>query len=345
MYSTQNMNLTSWDLEGDYFTHADLDANWKAIDQHDHSPGKGVLINSSGITAGAITSDKIGSGAVTGDAIADDAVSTANIQVGAVTNPLLAAGSVYGAAIPNAAIVAAMLDPTIIPLGMVVPWWRPSGSSNTPGGFWEICDGRAWNSITNTMGSGGTQLTSGNIPDLRGQFVQGADIAGVVAPAIGVSGGSNTVNLAHSHVVSAHTHTVPPHAHTISSDGSHFHTWMGGLSMWSRTNAFDVGTTFQGNDGNWHTNYFYSTYINGLASNAAWGAQSRVQQGIPNVQQQIENGVTDMDYSGAHSHGGTTGASGTMTSGASSSSTDTQLGGSTAIAPKNTALLWIMRVR
>lgn len=344
MYSTVNMNLTSWNLETDFFTHEDMDANWQAIDAHDHSTGKGVQVNTAGIANSAITSNKLAALAVTNPAIAASAVATGNIQAQAITNALLAPGSVYGAVIPAAAIVASMLDPNIIPLGTVTLWYRVSGSSNTPGGGWEIMDGRAWSTISNTMGTGGSQVTTGNIPDMRGFFAMGADINASVAPGIGVSGGSNTVNLAHSHTNSAHTHTVPPHGHGISYDGNHFHTWQGGLSMWSRTNAFNVGTTFQGNDGNWHTNTYYSTYINGLASNPVWGAEYQVQAGIPGQQQQLENGPSDMDYNGLHDHGGSTEANSTLTSGASNSITDYQLG-ATNLEPANVAFLFIMRVR
>lgn len=344
MYQTVNMNLTSWNLETDFFTHQDMDQNWQAIDQHDHSTGKGVQVNTAGIATGAITSDKIAAAAVTNPAIGTNAVATSNIQANAVTNANLATGSVYGAVIPAAAIVESMLDPTILPLGTVTMWYRYSGSSATPGGGWEICDGRAWSSISNTMGAGNTQLTSGNIPDLRNFFPLGADINATVAPGIGATGGSNSVNLAHQHNNTAHTHTVPSHTHTINNDGYHFHTWQGGLSMYSRTNAFAVGTTFQGNDGNWHTNTYYSTYINGLASNPVWGARNQVQVGVPGVQQQLEDGPSDMDATGIHDHGGQTETSPVLTSGAASSTTDVQLG-ATTIQPQYVALLFIMKVR
>lgn len=370
MYSTVNMGLTSWDQISDNFNHTQMDANWKAIDSHDHSFNKGVQINTAGIAANAVTTGLIAPQAVTNAQIAPNAVATSNIQNQAVTNAQIAPGSIYGNLIPNAAIVAAMLDPTIIPLGTVLTWWRPSGSNATPGGFWEIMDGRAWNGITNAMGPGGTALTTGNIPDMRGYFVQGADINGNVAPGIGSTGGSNSVSLAHSHAVNSHTHQVASHAHGIGTDGNHMHTWQGGLSMWSRANVFSGGAkyvgadpdgfnypwnnvTMQTKDGDWVTNSYFSMYIKNLTSKPLWG-QYDVSSSNPytgggsgnsSVTGQTD-GPADMDNAGNHSHGGATQASGNLsTDGGTAHTTDTQLGGSVSVTPQNVALLYIMRVR
>ena len=344
MYSTQNMSLTSWDLPGDNFDHTQMDSNWKAIDQHDHSFGKGTQITTGGIAANAITTGLIAAQAITNALLAANAVGTSNIQSQAVTNALIAPGSIYGNLIPNAAITSAMLDPTIIPLGTVTMWWRPSGSASTPGGGWEIMDGRAWSTITNSLG-----LSTGNIPDMRGLFAQGADINGVVAPAIGVGGGSNTVNLSHTHPVLAHSHGVPSHAHVIDSDGNHIHTWAGGLQIWSRQNAFGGGdlytgadpdgfnypynnVTFQAKDGDWVTNNYMSLYVNSLTTRAPWNAGQT-------------DGLVGMDATGSHNHGGQTEASGTLTTDGGTLSTTQSALGSTTIVPQNIALLFIMKVR
>lgn len=331
---SQNMLLTVWDSDSDDFNLIDLENNWDDIDIHDHSSGKGVQISTAGIAPNAITTGLIAAGAVQNANLAPNSVATSNIQAAAITNALLAAGSVTGSVIAAGAITASMLDSTLIPLGQVALWWRPSGSSATPGGFWEIMDGRPWSGITNAFG-----LSTGNIPDMRGVFVQGADITGVNAPGIGVSGGSNTVNLAHSHNVNAHYHTVPSHLHGISSDGLHLHYWQGGLHMASRMNAFTPsGVTFQSQNGKWYTNTFYSMYIANLLSNPFWSGQSN------NSNYQTTDANADMDEAGLHSHGGATAGSGTLTTNTATATTDSQLG-STNIEPLNTALLFIMRCR
>lgn len=357
MYTTQFMGLTSWDLITDYFDHTEMDTNWKAIDQHDHSAGKGLQINTGGIANNAITTGLIAPQAVTNAQLADNAVATNNIQNQAVTNSQLGVGSVYGNVIPDGAITQPMLDPNVIPLGFIAMWWRPSGSATVPGGGWEIMDGRPWSAITNSFG-----LSTGNIPDMRGYFAQGADITGANAPGIGMTGGNtgNTASLAHSHIVNAHTHGVPSHSHPISADGDHMHTWQGGLSVWARTNAFGGGdlyvgadpdgwnypynnVTFQARDGDWVTNNYYSMYIRNLTSKSPWGtylASSNSATGQT-------DGNADMDHAGSHSHGWATGGSGTLQTdgGSGTITTSTQLGGSVSIAPQNVALLFIMRCR
>src|SRR5690349_16958346 len=120
MEQTTNMNLYKWDELDDPYDHTQLAANWEAVDDHDHSSGRGVQIDTAGIKDNAIATAKIQNSAVTSSKIATDGVHTSNIQ--------------------NSAVTADKLDQSlfasILPLGTVLPWYRPPGSSaTTPTGF------------------------------------------------------------------------------------------------------------------------------------------------------------------------------------------------------------------
>lgn len=336
MYSTANMGLTSWDQQQDDFNHTQLNGNWVALDQHDHSNGRGVQVSTPGIAAQAITSPLIANGAVGNPQLAAGAVGTSNIQASAITTALIATGAVTSASIANGAVTFTDLDPNVISLGSVMLWYRGPGQATTPGGGWEIMDGRPWSSITNSLG-----LSAGNIPDMRGVFAQGADINAVVGPGIGVTGGSNTANLAHNHNVNPHTHSIAPHFHVINNDGSHMHLWQGGLHMASRTNSFAMGLFIEDAaiPPAFHQNTFYSMYIQNLLSNPTWF------QKLPGGgTQQLNDGGADMDNAGIHNHGGVTQASPRYSTDPATGTTDTQLSNVSTV-PANVGLLFIMRCR
>lgn len=88
---TPNMQLVTWDLLTDFFSHTDLLDNWSKVDGHDHVPvgsggNGGTPIPSAGILNGAITTAKL----------AADAVGAAQIQSGAVgTSELAGSGVTY----------------------------------------------------------------------------------------------------------------------------------------------------------------------------------------------------------------------------------------------------------
>jgi hypothetical protein len=337
MFTSPNLGLTVWDQPNDDFNHTQLVQNWLDVDNHDHSPGKGVPVGTAGIAPQAITQSLLALGAVGNPQLQASAVQSVNIQNGAVGTAQIASGAITGPLLAAGAVGASALDPNIIPVGSVMLWWRPPGSGATPGGFWEAMDGRAWNTISNVWG-----LTTGNIPDTRGIFAKGADILGSSGPAIGTSGGSSSASLAHTHSVLGHTHSIPAHTHIINFDGSHAHTWMGGLNMWARTNTFAKGTTIVGIQGQSHFNGYFSTYISGLQGSGSW-VPEQDQQGVTGLQHPIQDGQLSMDLADNHNHGGATEAfSGTTGSGTANTSTAL---GSTTIDPPWTGLLYIMRVR
>jgi hypothetical protein len=342
-----NMNLTIWNDNDDFYEHAQLAANFTILDTHDHSANRGVQINTPGIANSAITTALLANSAVTNAILAVNAVATSNIQSNAVTGAEIAPQTVTAGNVANNTITYGQLDKNIVPLGTVTLWWRQPGSTAIPGGNWEIMDGRPWNQISNTMGTNGASLTSGNIPDMRGAFPLGADVNGAVAPAIGAIGGSSTASLAHYHNVVAHAHTVPPHTHGINSDGSHAHTWAGGLEVWTRTNAFDIGLLMEavnpyGSPIGTYANKNYTTYIKNLTSNNSY--LQNIELGANGTIDTWYDAPLPMDIAGLHAHTGLTQQSYTLTTGNTTGSTDTQLGNISTV-PEYVSLLCIMRVR
>lgn len=55
---TPNMGLHEWNLTDDNFSFSDLEANWKFLDKHDHSPGKGVQLPTTAFPDSSFTNPK-----------------------------------------------------------------------------------------------------------------------------------------------------------------------------------------------------------------------------------------------------------------------------------------------
>lgn len=327
MITTPQMNLTVWDGPGDNFSHSTLAADLQAIDAHDHSFGKGARITTPSIAPGAITTPLLALSSVTSAILASNSVGTSNLQPNSVTATQVAVGAVTGGALADNSVDYPQLETNLIPIGSVIMWYRALGSASTPGGTWEIMDGRPWTAIINDLG-----LSSGNIPDMRGVFPRGADVNGIVAPGIGAGSGSNSIDLTHQHLVYGHTHDVGAHNHPITGDGDHYHTWVGGLDTWSRANSFDIGVTVRDSLGANRQNTFYSLYIKNINSSSIFGGTLDV------------DGPAHMDHGGLHNHGGATGQSGVITTTSSGSGTTPNLGVE-PIVPQSVGLLFIMRVR
>lgn len=77
--TSSNMGLKQWDQPNDIFSYTELANNFGLIDQHDHSAGKGVQINTSGIANLAIGTTKIADGAITGTKLASASVAESNL--------------------------------------------------------------------------------------------------------------------------------------------------------------------------------------------------------------------------------------------------------------------------
>jgi len=75
----------------DLFKKEDVQTLAEAVDQHDHSSGKGVVVNVAGIAAGALNGSAITDNTITSAKITDGTIATADLANAAVTNAKLAA--------------------------------------------------------------------------------------------------------------------------------------------------------------------------------------------------------------------------------------------------------------
>jgi hypothetical protein len=117
--------------------------------------------------------------------VADDSITSEKIEDGTI----------------QAVDMAPDAFPPGVPVGTVISWWRPNATMPLPSEDWAIADG----SVVNDPDS---PLYGQALPNLTDRFVMG------VAPGnIGVTGGTNTLNLSHRHQVDDHTHSIPSHAH------------------------------------------------------------------------------------------------------------------------------------
>lgn len=329
MVVTPNMGLTAWDLGTDPYDHSQLASNMTAIDGHDHTSGKGLPIPTSGILNAAITSAKIAGDAVQPTThIPPDSIPQSRLANNSVGAAELQDNSVDTAAIVNAAVTNDKLDPTILPIGSVIMWYRADSAVLPPSG-WEVMDGRAWSTITNKLGAGGTSWTTGNIPNMSNKFPLGAALAGTGTgptspPAIGASGGQHERDLSHGHTAQPHSHIVNSHVHGIASDGSHTHSFTittpGGPSL---AHAFSRDVGVPRAEGTRQ-----ALYLPGHNSGSFAG----------------DNVIAPLATQPAHNHGGATAAATSDTT-AATVTINNWSSGNLDFRPAHTGLLFIMKVK
>jgi hypothetical protein len=95
-------------------------------------------------------------------------------------------------AVPYAIWSLTGADSSGVPVGTVINWWRPSATTPLPSDEWAIADGSV---VTDSE----SPFYGENLPDLTNRFIMGVD-----ANSIGQMGGSNTLDLSHSHQVNSH---------------------------------------------------------------------------------------------------------------------------------------------
>lgn len=288
------MLLVPWDEGDDPYSYSQLSTNFVLIDQHDHTSGKGRRIPTAGLQDSAVTSIKIAPRNVTRTNIDFAAVGPDELADDSVTRSKLADDAVGSNELDDGAVHARHLDPNVLPIGSIIPWWRPGTAHPVPTG-WVPCDGR-------TLGPGAHDFEGGGsivVPDLSDERA----LRGGNDTQIGTRSGSNSVDLTHSHtspghthVVNDHTHVVLSHAHALSTDGDHEHGFMGTdgsgpyvltpQALGTRGSATSVGSTFQ------------ALYLPGYNTGNNTTA------------------FLDMENRGAHDHGGATGAVSVGTTGA-----------------------------
>lgn len=321
-------------------------------------------VSSQHITNSAIITDKLADNAVTGAKVADATIGTSKLADSAVTNPKLATDAVSTAKVQDhsitepkladnavatdsiidlnvtkpklaepavdtdnifpEAITASKLDPSIVPVGTVISWYRPSDLTPVPTG-WVIPTGQTVVADDHDF----AENTSIVLPDLRNRFILGAATTGTgtgtsTPPAIGQSGGNNALNLAHSHTVDSHSHTVDNHWHFIS-ENTHRHYWFDepdGAGI--KRDARQRGSAVYGNLPQARRQSLY----------------------VPNLNFFEEHGedVGAPMSNESHNHGGATGWAQPGTS-VSSPGTNSQLSATQDIRPRYFGLLYLMKVK
>lgn len=198
MITTPNMGLFAWDLSKDKFSHEQLSENFRAIDLHNHSKGRGVQLSGESLFPESIENEQLAREAVEGKNVKQHTLGSEQIETG------------------------------FLPLGFVAYWYRQNMSSE-PGPNWVICDGRAF--PTNSAGF------TGDTPNLIDKFIMGssyADIGGEGGFSSLNLSHSHTVN-AHTHEVGSHTHTIGAHKHLIQGHthglAAHAHSISSDLSV------------------------------------------------------------------------------------------------------------------
>jgi len=96
--------------------------------------------------------------------------------------------------------------PPGVPIGSVISWWRPDAGTPLPSDEWAVADG-------STVADPESPLYGRALPNLTDRFIMG-----VTSGNIGVTGGTNTLNLSHIHQVDSHSHSLPEHAHDYNHD-------------------------------------------------------------------------------------------------------------------------------
>lgn len=295
-----------------------------AADPYDHSQqaGNWALVDAHDHSSGKgkqIPAAGLASSSVTTAKIADGAVTAAKLADGAVTYAKLAA------------------DAKAWNLGDIKMQWFPSGGSAVIGSAWHVADG-------STLAAGEHDFSGGPITllNLIDRFPYGVD-----ASRVGNTGGANALNLAHNHTVNGHSHVVDAHSHTVNShshgvnahshsigaDGSHHHTFAGGALLHTRqANTVAKSPPTGLND------FLQTLYVAGFNSGGG-------------------DAVANMDDTGSHSHGGSTGSASTTTTATSTGTSDATPGtssaspgtssalGSTDTRPAWTGLVPLIRIR
>ncbi len=231
----------------------------------------------------------------------------ARINAGSVATAALANLAVTGAKIALQTVTKDKLDPNVLPIGTIIPYWRPTNSHPLPTG-WLECNGATVIAANHDF-TGGTTIT---LPDLRNKYMLGADsskaigtagtVNNLVTGAPGVStggdtnaGGANVRDLTHTHTIShthdfTHTHSMPDHTHTFSTP-DHLHSLGSVYYVFGTNTATNVyavvnsvytgaadrslaGTTSGASNGNTTTSQ--STATTGGASAGSSGAASGI---------------------------------------------------------------------
>jgi hypothetical protein len=190
--------------------------------------------------------------AIPGDRLVANSVVTVALAAGAVTGPKIADGTINPLKLAN----------SVLPIGTVIQWWRPSSSVPIPTG-WAPCNGDVIASVNHDFGTG----SSITLPNMVNKFVMGAAPAstygtagdgGATGAGVNGTGGANFNNLNHAHTSNDHYHIAQgamgtwtgnlyadDHLHGSGSlyAGNHGHHFAVGSGAGSRGIGMQIGGT------------------------------------------------------------------------------------------------------
>ena len=106
----------------------------------------------------------------------------------------------------------------MVPIGTILDWWRPPGSSVLPPAGYQICDG----SVINDSDS---PYDGNNVPDLVNRFVRGVLNAGSIGPGSGTDSHNHSVSFTHA---SSSVVTLSAHSHVALKFNGTNKTWSEG---------------------------------------------------------------------------------------------------------------------
>jgi len=264
------------------------------------------------------------------------------LVAGSVGNSALASNAVTNIKIADGQISPLKLTNSVLPLGTVISWWRPSNTYAPPGqsagqlpaGF-VLCDGSTYSSGTHDFGA-----ISITVPNLINRFILGANPAATYASAgdgasvgAGVmgTGGANFINLQHQHLIN-----------------DHYHIAQGAMGAFSGNMATDdhlhsAGSLYVPNHGH-HFEVYSSGSVNFNGSRAT-GQYT----GVSDSHQHFVGG--DTWGTGNFGVGGTVGASDRIlytrgnTSGVSDRNTDLRLSSAQDNRPAWTGLVYLIKIK
>lgn len=103
------MGLIAWNQSSDPYNSEELAENWIKVDQHDHTDGKGTLINTAALADQAVTATKIHPSAFPSLTIADNSIATAKYQDLSVTGAKMANTTVGTAQLATGGVTRAKI--------------------------------------------------------------------------------------------------------------------------------------------------------------------------------------------------------------------------------------------
>lgn len=142
MAITNNLGLRTWDRGEDPYVYQQLATNWELLDDHDHSPNRGLQIPEAGIKDEAVGSNKIKPFAVTETRLAAASVSVSKLANNSVATDKLQDYAVTNIKVADDAIQIRNLDSTIWDTvhGMSILSARPDALNENKGWLWFVTD-------------------------------------------------------------------------------------------------------------------------------------------------------------------------------------------------------------